>query len=159
MIDSVLTTLLNVVGSVKAIYKYTKDLEYFATRDPLTDLFNQRVFWELLYYEMERSKRHDYKFSLVVIDIDNSGFSSYQYIKRFPIDFVKVEGEFIRGMASGKETDRAIVMSIATLAKGLGIKTVAEYVEDGEVLKAVEAVGMDYAQGFYIGRPSPDFKF
>lgn len=56
--------------------------------------------------------------------------------------------EFIRGMASGKETDRAIVMSIATLAKGLGIKMVAEYVEDGEVLKAVEEVGMDYAQGF-----------
>ncbi|HEX8948173.1 MAG TPA: GGDEF domain-containing protein, partial [Dissulfurispiraceae bacterium] len=71
VIDSILTTLLNVVGSVKAIYKYTKDLEYFATRDPLTDLFNQRVFWELLYYETERSKRHEYRFALMVIDIDN----------------------------------------------------------------------------------------
>ena len=48
VIGSILTTLLNLVGSVKAIYKYTKDLEHYATRDPLTDLYNQRMFWELL---------------------------------------------------------------------------------------------------------------
>jgi len=48
VINSILTTLLNVVGSIKAIYKYTRDLEYYATRDPLTNLYNQRVFWELL---------------------------------------------------------------------------------------------------------------
>ncbi len=71
VIEGVLTTLLNVVGSVKAIYKYTRDLEYYATRDPLTNLFNQRVFWELLDYEAERAKRHNYKFSVLVIDIDN----------------------------------------------------------------------------------------
>jgi diguanylate cyclase (GGDEF)-like protein len=71
VMDSVLSTLLNVVGSVKAIYKYTKDLEYYATRDPLTDLFNQRVFWELLGYEVERARRHDYRFSLLVVDLDN----------------------------------------------------------------------------------------
>ncbi|MDE2586087.1 MAG: diguanylate cyclase, partial [Betaproteobacteria bacterium] len=59
VLDSVLSTLLNVVGSVKAIYKYTRDLEYYATRDPLTDLFNQRVFWELIGYEINRAQRHD----------------------------------------------------------------------------------------------------
>lgn len=71
VIDGILTTLLNVVGSIKAISKYTKDLEYYATRDPLTNLYNQRVFWELLGYEIIRAKRHDYKFSLLVIDLDN----------------------------------------------------------------------------------------
>ncbi|WP_224960844.1 putative bifunctional diguanylate cyclase/phosphodiesterase [Geomonas subterranea] len=71
VIDSVLTTLLNVIGSIKAIHKYTKDLEYYATRDPLTNLFNQRVFWELISYEIGRADRHGYSFALLVIDLDN----------------------------------------------------------------------------------------
>jgi diguanylate cyclase (GGDEF)-like protein len=69
--DSVLSTMLNVVGSVKAIHKYTRDMEYYATRDPLTDLFNRRVFWELFEYEVARAKRHGYEFALLVIDLDN----------------------------------------------------------------------------------------
>lgn len=71
VINSILTTLLNVIGSIKAIYKYTRDLEYYATRDPLTNLFNQRVFWELLGYEVGRSERHDQSFGVLVIDLDN----------------------------------------------------------------------------------------
>ncbi len=71
VVESILSTLLNVVGSVKAIDKYTKDLEYYATRDPLTNLYNQRVFWELLDSEAIRSNRHAYKFGLMVIDADN----------------------------------------------------------------------------------------
>ncbi len=71
VIDGVLTTLLNVVGSIKAIYKYTRDIEYYATRDPLTNLYNQRLFWELLKYEILRAERHGYKFSVLVIDLDN----------------------------------------------------------------------------------------
>jgi diguanylate cyclase (GGDEF)-like protein len=71
VMESVLSTLLNVVGSVKAIYKYTRDLEYYATRDPLTDLFNQRVFWELANYEIGRASRHGYQFGLLLIDLDN----------------------------------------------------------------------------------------
>ena len=59
------------VGSIKAIYKYTRDLEYYATRDPLTNLYNQRLFWELLGYEIGRAQRHNEKFSLLVIDLDN----------------------------------------------------------------------------------------
>lgn len=71
VIGSILTTLLNLVGSVKAIYKYTKDLEHYATRDPLTDLFNQRMFWELLGYEVGRAKRHDQSFAVMMLDLDN----------------------------------------------------------------------------------------
>lgn len=79
VVEGVLTTLLNVVGSIKAISKYTKDLEYYATRDPLTNLYNQRVFWELLGYEISRAKRHDYKFSLLVIDLDNFKYINDSY--------------------------------------------------------------------------------
>ncbi len=71
VIGSILTTLLNLVGSVKAIYKYTKDLEYYATRDPLTDLYNQRMFWELLGYEVGRAGRHLQEFGVMVLDLDN----------------------------------------------------------------------------------------
>jgi diguanylate cyclase (GGDEF)-like protein len=71
VINGILATMLNVIGSVKAIYKYTKDLEYYATRDPLTDLFNQRLFWELLGYEVGRAERHNETFGLLVIDLDN----------------------------------------------------------------------------------------
>ena len=69
--DSILSTMLNVVGSVKAIHKYTRDMEYYATRDPLTDLFNRRVFWELFEYEISRATRHNYPFGLLVLDLDN----------------------------------------------------------------------------------------
>ena len=79
VINGILTTLLNVVGSIKAIYKYTKDLEYYATRDPLTNLFNQRVFWELLGYETGRAERHNYNFGLLVIDLDNFKYVNDTY--------------------------------------------------------------------------------
>ncbi|MDA8383793.1 MAG: bifunctional diguanylate cyclase/phosphodiesterase [Betaproteobacteria bacterium] len=71
VMDSILSTMLNVVGSVKAIYKYTRDLEYYATRDPLTDLYNRRVFWELFEYEVARASRQGYSFALLVLDLDN----------------------------------------------------------------------------------------
>ncbi|MFA7084396.1 MAG: bifunctional diguanylate cyclase/phosphodiesterase [Arcobacteraceae bacterium] len=71
VVDSILTTMANLVGSVKAINKYTEDLEYYAARDPLTGLFNQRVFNDFMAYETKRAKRHDYSFALMVIDCDN----------------------------------------------------------------------------------------
>ncbi len=88
------------------------------------------------------------------IDDFGSGYSSFQYIKRFPVDYIKIEGEFIRNMLDD-EVYLAFVKSIVTLAQELKIKTVAEYVEDGEILQAVSALGIDYAQGYHISRPSP----
>ena len=91
VMDSVLSTLLNVIGSVKAIYKYTRDLEYYATRDPLTDLYNQRVFWEMLGYETIRAHKHQYHFGLLLLDLDNfktvnDGYGHHigdQYLQEF----------------------------------------------------------------------------
>ncbi len=70
-IETVLTSLLNVVGSIKAINKYTKELEFYVTRDSLTQLYNQRVFWEFLEYEITRAQRYNYKFALLILDLDN----------------------------------------------------------------------------------------
>jgi EAL domain-containing protein (putative c-di-GMP-specific phosphodiesterase class I) len=87
------------------------------------------------------------------IDDFGSGYSSFQYIKCFPVDYIKIEGEFIRNMLHD-ETYRAFIKSIVTLAKELKIKTVAEFVEDADILQAVSALGIDYAQGYHISRPS-----
>lgn len=89
IVNSVLTTLLNVIGSIKAIYKYTKDLEYYATRDGLTGLYNQRVFMEFLHYEVERAKRNNAVFSLVIIDLDNFKLINDMYGHNFGDKFIK----------------------------------------------------------------------
>jgi EAL domain-containing protein (putative c-di-GMP-specific phosphodiesterase class I) len=91
------------------------------------------------------------------IDDFGSGYSSFQYIKTFSIDFLKVDGEFIRNMGRGSDcTERHIVTSIAALAGNLNIKTIAEYVESKNILTEVETAGINYAQGYYIQKPSPD---
>ncbi len=95
-------------------------------------------------------KTEGFKFA---VDDFGSGFSSFSYLKRFPIDYVKIDGEFIRNMVLDSR-DRAMVKSVTTLARELGIKTVAEFVESGEILSAVAAAGIDYAQGFHLGKPS-----
>jgi diguanylate cyclase (GGDEF)-like protein len=97
VMDSVLSTLLNVVGSVKAIYKYTRDLEYYATRDPLTDLFNQRMFWELLTYERLRAQRHNYSFALLVLDLDNFKLVNDGYGHSFGDTFLQQFALAVRG--------------------------------------------------------------
>ncbi len=96
VLDSVLATLLNLVGSVKAIYKYTKDLEYYATRDPITNLHNQRMFWELLSYEVGRAQRHDYPFALLIIDVDNFKTINDRYGHAFGDLFLQQLAEALR---------------------------------------------------------------
>ena len=71
VVESLLTTVVNVLGSVKAMYLYTKEIEYYASRDPLTGLHNQRIFWDLMEYEAERALRHNVPSSLLLIDCDN----------------------------------------------------------------------------------------
>lgn len=98
-------------------------------------------------------KMAGYKFA---IDDFGSGFSSFHYIKKFPIDYLKIDGEFIININKDKK-DKAFVHSILTLAKELSVKTVAEYVEDEEIVKTLKEMGVDYLQGFHIGRPQNHF--
>ena len=96
VIESVLSTLLNVVGSVKAIDRYTKDLEYYATRDPLTNFYNQRVFWEVLENEIHRSARHNYAFSLLVVDVDGFKAINDRYGHGFGDTFLQCLADTLR---------------------------------------------------------------
>jgi len=89
------------------------------------------------------------------IDDFGAGYSSFQYLKTFPIDYLKVDGEFIRSMGGNGSIEKEIVSSIAALADRIKVKTIAEYVESKAILNEVESAGIHYAQGYYIQRPSP----
>jgi EAL domain-containing protein (putative c-di-GMP-specific phosphodiesterase class I) len=90
------------------------------------------------------------------IDDFGSGYSSFQYIKTFSVDYLKVDGEFIRHLTGNSSVEKQIVTSIADLAGHLNIKTIAEYVETNEILNEVRLSGINYAQGHFIQKPSPD---
>jgi len=82
------------------------------------------------------------------------GMSSFAYLKYLPVDFLKIDGTFVRDMATD-EMDYAIVEAIHRIAHILGMQTVAEIVEDQVTLDRLCALGVDYAQGYYIARPEP----
>jgi len=90
------------------------------------------------------------------IDDFGAGYSSFHYLKTFSVDFLKVDGDFIRTLRRDTSVEKEIVTSIAALANRLKIKTIAEYVENETILGEVQSAGIHYAQGYYIQPPSPD---
>ena len=86
------------------------------------------------------------------LDDFGSGFSSFHHLKHLPVDFVKIDGQFVRGMVDNT-ADRAIVASINEIAHSFGKQTVAEYVENQDILDMLRQYGVDYVQGFHISRP------
>lgn len=95
-------------------------------------------------------KRHGFRFSL---DDFGSGFSSFSYLKQLPVDQIKVDGNFIRHIATSRE-DQVFVTAIVQVARGLGLETVAEYVENAEALQILAKIGIDKVQGNHIGTPT-----
>jgi len=87
------------------------------------------------------------------LDDFGTGFSSFAYLKYLPVDYLKIDGTFIRDIINDK-VDQAMVKSIHHIAKSLNIKTIAEYVENDATLKLLSAMGIDYVQGNYIGEAS-----
>ena len=88
------------------------------------------------------------------LDDFGSGLSSFAYLRELPVDFLKIDGIFIRELAKSP-IDRAMVDSINTIGHVMGLKTVAEFVEDREARDVLRQLGVDYAQGYYFGRPDP----
>lgn len=86
------------------------------------------------------------------LDDFGSGFSSYGYLKNLPVDFVKIDGNFVRDLLSDKY-DKAIVQSIHDVASAMGIQTIAEFVENQDILNALRSMGVHYAQGYGIAKP------
>ena len=86
------------------------------------------------------------------LDDFGRGFSSFYYLKELPMEYVKIDGSFIRGLAD-RPDDQALVKAMSQIAKAFGKKTVAEHVESAAVYNLLAQFEIDYAQGYYTGRP------
>jgi diguanylate cyclase (GGDEF)-like protein len=98
---------------------------------------------------------HQLGFSFALDDF-GSGMSSFGYLKNLPLDYIKIDGQFIKEII-GNETDFAMVSSINYLGHMMGLKCIAEFVENDEIMSILDKIGVDYAQGYGIERPTPLF--
>jgi diguanylate cyclase (GGDEF)-like protein/PAS domain S-box-containing protein len=90
----------------------------------------------------------------LALDDFGAGFGSFYYLKYIPFDFVKIDGEFIRQLPSSP-TDQLILDSIVQMSRGLGKRTIAEFAGDQATVEILRDRGVDFAQGFHVGRPLP----
>jgi EAL domain-containing protein (putative c-di-GMP-specific phosphodiesterase class I) len=90
----------------------------------------------------------------LALDDFGTGFGSFTYLKHLPLKYLKIDVEFVRQLASSSP-DQHLVKAIVSLAEGFGHETIAEGVEDEETLELLREYGVDYAQGFHLGRPAP----
>jgi len=110
----------------------------------ISDLENTRKLMDSLQY-------HGCHFAL---DDFGSGLSSFSYLKKLPVDYLKVDGNFVRNICKDP-VDMAMVSSINYVGHIMGIRTIAEFVENLEIFRKLVEIGVDYAQGFGIEEPVP----
>jgi EAL domain-containing protein (putative c-di-GMP-specific phosphodiesterase class I) len=90
--------------------------------------------------------------SAVALDDFGAGFGSFQYLKQLPFQYLKIDGEFIRALPRSHK-DQLLVQALVGVARGLGKQTIAEYVAEEPTIALLRDYGVDYAQGFGLGRP------
>jgi diguanylate cyclase (GGDEF)-like protein/PAS domain S-box-containing protein len=83
------------------------------------------------------------------------GFASFTYLRELPVDYLKIDGSFIRNLDQDP-INQVLVRSIHEMARALDKKTIAEFVENEAILHILQEIGVDYAQGYHLGRPGPD---
>jgi ammonium transporter, Amt family len=88
------------------------------------------------------------------LDDFGSGFASFSYLKTMPVDYLKIDGSFVRHLVDN-DVDHTMVDIINQLGHVMKLKTIAEFVETPEVLDSLHRLGVDYAQGYHLGRPMP----
>jgi len=90
----------------------------------------------------------------VALDDFGTGLSSLAYLRQLPVSMLKIDGSFVRDIVHDARSE-SLVQAVAQLARSMQMTTVAEYVETGEIHERIAALGVDYGQGFSIGRPTP----
>lgn len=91
----------------------------------------------------------------VALDDFGAGFTSFRHLKSLNVDVVKIDGSFVRDLPNNKE-NQLFVSTLLNLAKGIGLRTVAEWVENEEEAEMLHEIGIDYLQGWHCGRPETD---
>lgn len=114
-------------------------------RDAIGDMTNMRKFLTSL-------RKKGFAFAL---DDFGSGYNSFHYLRELHFEYVKIDGAFVRNILNSK-IDFALVQNLSNLCQDIGILTVAEFVENQEILVALKKMGINYAQGFHIGMPMRD---
>ncbi|MFV8572591.1 EAL domain-containing protein [Marinobacter sp. SBS5] len=92
---------------------------------------------------------------LVALDDFGVGFSSFSYLKKLPLSYVKLDGSYILDLENNPD-NQVFVESLTNMVNAFGMKTIAEFVEDAATLDKLQELGVAYAQGYYIGRPLPE---
>ncbi|WP_248480390.1 GGDEF domain-containing protein [Tepidibacter aestuarii] len=153
--------------SVNASGKDLNDSEFLPKVVRLADQY--KIKYQNIIFEITETQNIDNIDSLVKtiysfkqlgftfsIDDFGTGFSSMQYLKRIPANYLKIDGSFIKDI-NEKEESLYIVKSIVHMAKAFKMETIAEFVESEEILDIIRELNIDYAQGYHIGKPSDKF--
>jgi EAL domain-containing protein (putative c-di-GMP-specific phosphodiesterase class I) len=90
----------------------------------------------------------------IALDDFGAGFGSFHYLKHLPFRYLKIDGDFIRGLP-GSPSDQLVVKALVAVVRGMGRRTIAEFVGDEPTMRLLRSYGVDYAQGFEVGRPQP----
>jgi EAL domain-containing protein (putative c-di-GMP-specific phosphodiesterase class I) len=88
------------------------------------------------------------------LDDFGTGFGSFYYLKHLPLDYLKLDGDFIRDLPNAP-TDQVMVRAMVEVAAALGLRTIAECVQDEQTIALLQEYGVDLAQGWHVGRPRP----
>ncbi|MFP4444413.1 MAG: EAL domain-containing protein, partial [Spirochaetia bacterium] len=92
------------------------------------------------------------------LDDFGSGFSSFSYLKRLPLDYLKIDGSFVRNLTEDPH-DYAMVEAINKVGHALGMRTIAEFVENREIWEKLGEIGVDFGQGYGLGMPAPFYGY
>jgi diguanylate cyclase (GGDEF)-like protein/PAS domain S-box-containing protein len=137
-------------------------LDYIIREIETTGIAPNRVLFEITETSAIANLRKAMRFisvlkemgCLFVLDDFGQGLSSFSYLKSLPLDFIKIDGAFVREMVQDP-IQAALVASIKDIGEVMGLQTIAESVEDAATFEALTRIGVDYVQGYYLDRPQP----
>jgi EAL domain-containing protein (putative c-di-GMP-specific phosphodiesterase class I) len=126
-----------------------------------TDIDPRRIIFEITETAAVADLAHAREFITAVksigcsfaLDDFGSGFAGFYYLRHFPVDYIKIDGSFIINLTDSLD-DQILVRAMVEIAKAYGKKTVAEFVENENTLNILQQYGVDYVQGYYIGKPA-----
>ena len=135
------------------IYRFLEDNRHMTHRLTFEILESESVDnYDQLSLFIDRVKALGVK---IAIDDFGSGYSNFSHIANLSPDYFKIDGSLIK-LTPRSEKTRAVVSSIVDFSRKLGVKAIAEFVSDEEIYRQVRSMGIEYSQGFYIGKPSED---